>query len=439
MLQKLQGKKVVLFGAGKNGKKVLDKLVENGITPAYFIDNNPNVKFVEYENNTGWERLCVKSSDALMTEDKHNLKIIITPIGSIYEEIEAQIRKMGFEICIFLYIINNDVKKMLYCDRIYSNLVFRGWCISFCCEQSYGYKKSPEFPYHDSGEATMKNFLKQREKIIKEELNTGELCIAKSCEGCIRLRKSEKPLEVNKINFINIGTYPAPCQCKCVYCSIFGKNGNKTLKSEMEVAKKSNLIKIASESISFLQQHNYISQDPFFTMGSGEITIHPYKKHIYDVVGDYSALWFSNGFVYDQRIADNIRKNKNSKIFVSIDAGTQKTYHTIKGVNKFDAVLANLASYKKSGNVLLKYIILPGVNDSEADLNGFAKVCCNLGITKVQLSWDYHVKGGLNDNILKSTASLVKKLEDVAVEPIIINEFGEANVFKIKNFIEQIF
>jgi uncharacterized Fe-S cluster-containing radical SAM superfamily enzyme len=91
---------------------------------------------------------------------------------------------------------------------------------------------------------------------------------------------------------------------------------------------------------------------------------------------------------FDEKIAENLKANPNSSINLSIDAGTPKTWHRIKGVDNFETVTMNLVKYFNSssrpGQITLKYIILPGVNDS---LEDFASVIEIMKILKTgQLS-----------------------------------------------------
>lgn len=87
-LEILKKSKVVLFGAGNNGMKMLTLLDSIGINPAYFVDNNPNIKDLQ---------IPVKSPHSLLTEDKSRLKIIITPITNHSKHIKNQLTEMGLD------------------------------------------------------------------------------------------------------------------------------------------------------------------------------------------------------------------------------------------------------------------------------------------------------------------------------------------------------
>lgn len=62
----LKGAKVVLFGAGGNGRYFLMKLREEGFSVAYFVDNGDKVKEAE--------GVPVYEPQRLLTEDRQNLK-----------------------------------------------------------------------------------------------------------------------------------------------------------------------------------------------------------------------------------------------------------------------------------------------------------------------------------------------------------------------------
>ena len=54
MLNELVDAKVVLFGAGNNGNVILKNLLNNGIKPAYFVDNDQSKEYIESTNSIGW-------------------------------------------------------------------------------------------------------------------------------------------------------------------------------------------------------------------------------------------------------------------------------------------------------------------------------------------------------------------------------------------------
>ena len=107
MTMELKSSNIVLFGAGRNGRQILRELLANGIKPAYLVDNNPNIKGIEYDGITEKFTFSVMMPEVLCDEDKRVLKVVVTPENiSQREEITTQMRMWGLVDC--LYKLNND-------------------------------------------------------------------------------------------------------------------------------------------------------------------------------------------------------------------------------------------------------------------------------------------------------------------------------------------
>ena len=90
----LKDKRIVLFGAGYNGVLILDKLLMNGINPLYFVDNFK--KSLPASLSKQATEVPVNPPKSLLTENTHDLRIIITPCDKmIHNEIKSQITEMG--------------------------------------------------------------------------------------------------------------------------------------------------------------------------------------------------------------------------------------------------------------------------------------------------------------------------------------------------------
>jgi adenine C2-methylase RlmN of 23S rRNA A2503 and tRNA A37 len=96
-------------------------------------------------------------------------------------------------------------------------------------------------------------------------------------------------------------------------------------------------------------------------------------------------------------------------------AGTRKKKKKIKGVDAFGKVCENLRRYSANGFVHLKYIILPGVNDSEADINGFIELCGNLNIKAVDVTRDRYDGRSLTDHAIGMVARMLNGLQKIGV------------------------
>ena len=143
-------------------------------------------------------------------------------------------------------------------------------------------------------------------------------------------------------------------------------------------------------------ERGIISANASWQVSTGEITIHPYRKRIYELTKGKSAVFYTNGFIYDENIGRNLAANPNSAINVSIDAGTPETWAAVKGVDNFEDVCMNLAEYRKNAlqprQISLKYIVLPGINDSEQDYRSLMDIMDVLETPHLTISRDIREK-----------------------------------------------
>ena len=139
-----------------------------------------------------------------------------------------------------------------------------------------------------------------------------------------------------------------------------------------------------------------------------EITIHPYRDKIVKATKDYVCQFTTNASRYVDTIADSLARG--GKIFSSLDAGTAKTFQKIKGVDMFNKVCNNLKCYAEAGEVEVKYIFLPGVNDNEEDVTGFIQACKNINPSAIHISRDINNYGKpLEVHTLDMIANMISK------------------------------
>ena len=89
------------------------------------------------------------------------------------------------------------------------------------------------------------------------------------------------------------------------------------------------------------------------------------------------------------------------RILVSIDAGSKDVHKKVKQVNSYDSVWKTLKEYAKNqpkdaDYVKAKYIIVPGLNDSEEELALWIDKCKEINIKSVVLNLDFN---WLNNNV----------------------------------------
>lgn len=282
--------------------------------------------------------------------------------------------------------------------------------ISFCCENML------DFPRVALGETAMESIESiqcLRADIIAESIRNslrGESSggmMTSGCEKCHKYQIEDYDISDGLIHNIDLGMYPAPCQSKCIYCTVHSRKKGIFIESV-----HGKYYEKVFEVINYAKKINLIASDAHWTVSSSEIAIHPYKVAILKLVEDQATLINTNCFLYDRQIAQILATNLNSKICLSIDSGTPETWFKIKGVNNFETVNNNLHKYSKSciksGQILLKYIVLPGINDSQEDYSSVIEIMKRLQVENLWISRDKRIKYiiGHEDSIALKEASV---------------------------------
>lgn len=318
-------------------------------------------------------------------------------------------------------------RNILRCSEISNKLIFINDRIAFCCGFRGKGIYSPAFQYLDTSVKTIENFLEKR-KIVEEELNgKREINLCKSCVGCKNLKSVEKNYELSKINHINLSFAPFFCQCKCIYCGYVDNPIN-----DYEKAKNSDIVFQIADMIKYLEINGLLDSNCTFNIGSGEITVHPHKDAILDVVAKYSTCFYTNGFVYDEKIEQVLRTNPKSSINLSLDSGTKKTFKAVKGSDVFYKVLQHLNQYSKHGKITLKYILMPGINDSGEDLRGFITILKSLNLNFPVISRNTNID--IDDKYLRSHALFDLMLKDAGFTIFTDFQYSDEDIEKIKNY-----
>lgn len=265
------------------------------------------------------------------------------------------------------------------CYSINHSLVFRYDMLTFCCSE-WERNTPPAYPYLESAQKTAENFIQKRDAIVQELRLGAQYDEARPCIGCRDLKLIEDSAPM--IEAINLGFSPTVCQCKCIYCGVKEAEYN-----DYQKAATSKIAPMIAEMIRYLDESGHIAKNCKVSIASGEITIHPHKDLILDAFQKYQCTFFTNALVYDEKIAENLRRRDGS-INISIDSGTKETYKSIKGLDGFSKVVENIKKYRQSGNVIIKYIVLPGINDNQADFEGVIKLLQETGIRSISISRD---------------------------------------------------
>jgi MoaA/NifB/PqqE/SkfB family radical SAM enzyme len=150
------------------------------------------------------------------------------------------------------------------------------------------------------------------------------------------------------------------------------------------------------DALDYAHESGLIAPNPTWQISSGEIAIHPYKDKILDLVKNQNAVFFTNCFIFDEKIAANLAANPNSAINLSIDSGTPETWCKVKGVDNFEEVTTNLVRYfnksSRPGQITLKYIVLPGINDTFEDYSSVIEIMKVLKVNHLTIARDLRTK-----------------------------------------------
>lgn len=252
--------------------------------------------------------------------------------------------------------------------------------MSMCCEEI------PARPRIDlagkTAEECLREFLGMRSMAITDCAKSGGAHMG-GCAGCANLSTADWDPKM-KLTYINLNLYPSPCQCKCIYC-----NWDVKWYDTPEVYAG---YQKAFEILNLAKEHGIISSKATWQTSAGEITIHPLKKEILSLVKGYRTNFYTNGFLYDADVAQNLRENPLSTVNVSLDSGTAETYQKVKGFDRLEQVVENLTKYRsatsRSEQLEIKYIILPGINNRDQDYAGLMEILQSMDVHSLILSSD---------------------------------------------------
>ena len=193
------------------------------------------------------------------------------------------------------------------------------------------------------------------------------------CEGCYHLCNYEYRNE-RKISEFHF-TQCRLCNSRCIYCS--GEYSMGQINYSVYPI------------ISDLMEKGYYKAGGEATFQGGEPTL---MKDFDNVVN----LLYKNGtrirvhssaIKYSETVEEALRNDK-ATIVISLDSATEKVYKKIKRVDAFKIVCNNIEKYvsaagEYSQNIIIKYVIVPGFNDSVFEISKFFKLMKKLKVKTV--------------------------------------------------------
>lgn len=270
------------------------------------------------------------------------------------------------------------------CTKIENGINFDIDSIKICCQYSAkGGGNTKIIENYTGGSIDWDSFLAIKNEIKNLHKSGG---LYHKCEGCIYLEEKDWE-ESDGFNFFNLD-YWTYCNCNCIYCHTHNK------KDIYNTKKNYDFLPILKDMI----DKNLLLRGGHVSFGGGEVCLLKEFEECLKIFLDYDYFIriHSGCMDYSKVIEDGLRQGKVDLI-VSVDAGTEEMHVRIKEVKTFDRVWNNLTQYAKiqnnKGLVKVKYIVIPGVNDTKEEINIWLDKCveCGIGyvIQEIESQWFY--------------------------------------------------
>lgn len=205
------------------------------------------------------------------------------------------------------------------------------------------------------------------------------------CTNCVNTEHKEWDDE-DYIDYLLLTPW-VPCNSNCIYCEA---PRDKDVLDNTKIYKVHPLIKD-------MIKNNILKKDGTIDFAGGEPTIYcEFEKLLNEFIkNDFKKIIVhTNAIKKSNAIIKGIKKGV-VKVLVSIDAGSKEVHQKVKQVKSYNSVWKNLKEYAKhqkkgEANIKAKYIIVPGLNDTEQEIDLWLNKCKEINITHVVLNLDFN-------------------------------------------------
>ncbi len=377
--------------------------------------------------------------------DKGTASVVITIAdSSLYENIEERLVAQGFsEERIFdlnFWTWLTVPSEKVFCKNIGHYMQFYPSGLSACC--NLGVKDSYLAEWYIKGKKiieSVENYLEKIQYYI-DEAEKGRVPLY--CKECPFLLDAGVESVGNSINIDRFITSDhVVCNADCVYCTDACTMPHRKVGHTLD-ERFDGMI----DARNLLLKRQLIANDSIIQLASGEISIIPQKRKLLQLIEgqpEFRVEIYTNCFIYDEDIEGILKKYKNAVLQCDLDAGTPETYIKVKGFNKFQTVLRNLEKYASMGKVRIKYVILPGMNDSEEDYVGMIRIIKRLSLDNILLSPEYEMSRKNNRfekrSLCFSTAKFIVMLNKDGIQAVLIKDFwSDEDAALIKRFTREL-
>jgi len=362
--------KVIFYGAGSYLARNLRRLNKLGYEPACVCDADRSKWNKSFCGHADLIVLSLDEALAKFPDCKLYVTVDSNAMGTVLHYLSIE-RGIAIE-----KIVNwAPIEYRLGCNDLETTIKFRSKRVFVRC-----YWRRPGIDRSDDTASDIRRFNAWREQTI-QAIRDGE---PTPCDGCNNLKQGWYLVsrQMTSLQVSESDEYSF-CNFNCCYC--FNKARNKNL----DPAK----LPYTDEQLEVLRyvSENISEKNLELQFSTGEITVHPNRDKFLKLFHGYETLLFTNAAVYNEQIAALMELGLMT-IVVSMDCGTPETFFRIKSVDCYDRVCANLNRYAATGGcVILKYIMLLGINDNETESDGFVDLAARLGAV-IQLSNDTRTK-----------------------------------------------
>ncbi len=245
-----------------------------------------------------------------------------------------------------------------------------------------------------------------------------------ACEGCYNLREEDWD-EENYISYINFDHW-SECNSKCLYCGV----------RNYKPKTKNNVLNAVKELI----KSGRFKNNGEITFQGGEPTVlkefEPLLK-LFIKQGSKVRI-HSSGILFSRAIRDGLKKGAVC-VVISPDSASSEIYKRIKSVDKSSKVWDNIKHYRKNlkeefqKEVKVKYIIIPGVNDTVNEISKFLNKIKELDIKSVIVDVEYTYANKNMGSISPHVYLLMDYIENFAKQNGIDYDLYDSAKYAIQN------
>jgi wyosine [tRNA(Phe)-imidazoG37] synthetase (radical SAM superfamily) len=403
---------VIFYGAGADAKRNFRKYKTEGLNPVCFVDRDENKHGTYFPEGNSDSVIVLPLRKAIKMYPDYVLYLTVGTLS--VSDVTEYLRSEG--------IPNARIKtpyeffEGFYCNDLFNYITIGPDFTQPCC-YSGKRKRTKCFSFEEA--------ITYKKKFISEILSDMEKGLPTICDGCPN-QKFGLHNEIIDNVLISQGYNNDFCNFKCSYCSFHQekpyKNDNELIKTIESISKNLPFAVIHLANLEFLANKN-----------CGDILKFMTEHNI------YSALT-TNGSLFPEELNNYIKKGLLTTVNCSLDAGTRETYKIIKGVDCFEKTCKNLEIYRDLGvPLLLKYIILDGVNDNKKDIDGFIDLAVRLNSKIVYLSADIHgTSKNLSENAINMTEYFVRLCDEKSLKfEIVTGNFNKSDLKLILGEVEN--